>query len=91
MGTDRNLAFSLYEDRVSIVVRNLVCDNKESDQPNRLESCSQADARNINRSCGLLHICRNLEHDSLDIELLAFFVSSAALCMSSVEPSSHTE
>lgn len=56
-----------------------MCDNKESDQPNRLESCSQADARNINRSCGLLHICRNLEHDSLELELFAFCVLCGSL------------
>lgn len=90
MGSDRNLAFSLHEDRVSIVVRNLVCDNKKSDETDGLEYCSQADARDINRSCGILHICRSLEHYSLDLELFAFWYS-VTLCISRVEPSSHTE
>lgn len=70
MGVDRNPPFRLYEDRVSFLVRNLVCDNKESGQPNRLEPCGRGDERNINCSCRILHICRSLEHNSLDLKIL---------------------
>jgi len=83
MGVDRNLPLGLYEDRVSFLVRNLVCDNKESGQPNRLESCSRAHEKNINRSCSILYICRSLEHNSLDLEFL--FCAPWFLGMSRVE------